>query len=86
MYIEELYEYSVILGMAWSDHVGKVFNCCILVGKLVIYKNKNMNIQPTLRDFLIELKTYISIDENISIKNGKQSTFELEWGEINVLI
>jgi hypothetical protein len=86
MYVEELFEYSVILGMAWSDHVGKVFNCCILVGKLVIYKNKNMNIQPTLRDFLIELKTYISIDENISIKNGKQSTFELEWGEINVLI
>jgi hypothetical protein len=86
MYVEELFEYSVILGMAWSDHVGKVFNCCILVGKLVIYKSKNMNIKPTLRDFLIELKTYISIDENISIKNGKQSIFELEWGEINVLI
>ena len=86
MLVKELQENSIILGMMWSDHIGKVLNCCILVGKLVIYKNKNKNIQPTLYHFLSELKSYILIDESISIKNNKLSTFESEWGEILSLI
>jgi hypothetical protein len=75
MHVEELHENSIILGMEWSDHVGKVFNCCILISKLVIYKTKNSDTQPSLYDFIFELKNYVLIEENISIKNNKHSIF-----------
>ena len=86
MYINEFQEDSIIIGMPWVCEIGKVLNCCILIGKVLIYKSKNCKIQPTLTRFLIDLKDYIYVEENISIKNNTYTSFEKEWGDIILMI
>jgi hypothetical protein len=81
-FVDELQEKSIIMGMPWTETTGKVFNCCILVGKSLVYRNKMQQKQPNLVDFLLSLKDYLSIEEDVSVKNNSYSTFEKEWGDI----
>ena len=41
---KKIYEIDIILGYIRDDSSYKVFNCCILIGKEMLYKRKIINI------------------------------------------
>ena len=81
-----LEEKDIILGYNLEDKKENVINCCILIGKKMIYENKTYkNKQPDIYDFHCDLKDIVEIDRQISIKNNNLSAFEAYWGEITNL-
>ena len=75
-------EEDILLGIPWEDHMGKLLNCCILIGKVCIYRQKSNNKEPNIYVFHCELKKFINIEENISVKNNSHDMFLLEYGAI----
>ena len=80
--IEALFEYEVILGKLKEEKENKVLNCCLLIGKTMIYKQKNLNKQPDIYKFHCELKDYIEIEKQIAIDQNTLDSISDEWGEI----
>ena len=64
-----LEEKDIILGFNITDKNEKSINQCILIGKKMIYENKNFkNKQPDLYKFHCDLKDIVEIDRQICIK------------------
>jgi hypothetical protein len=80
--IKIIYEKDIILGYIRESNVFKVFNCCILIGKHMIYRQKNIEKQPDIYRFHCELKEFLAIETQISLNCNQLDTFEKEWGEI----
>ena len=76
-------EKDVILGFNLTNKretTFNSFNCCILIGKKMIYEQKNYkNKQPDLYTFHLDLKNIIETDRHISIKNNKLDQFTDFW-------
>jgi hypothetical protein len=75
-------ECDVILGSLEDNKFTQNFNCLLLIAKGTIYGNKSNNKQPDFYNFLVQLKFYLKIEEQINIKNKTQNKFEIEWGDI----
>jgi exonuclease III len=60
----------------------KTFNSCILIGKAMIYRCKNMNVQPDIYAFHCDLKEYLTIEKSISPDMCNLQKLESEWGDI----
>ena len=80
-----LQEYDIVLGYIKNDLEGqpyKILNCCILVGKEMIYHQKSNNQQPDLYKFHCYLKDYILIEKTIAANNTKLDKLIDEWRDI----
>jgi hypothetical protein len=80
--IEALLEKDVVLGKQNGETENKMLNCCILIGKSMIYKQKNFNKQPDIYKFHCELKDYIQIERQIAINQNRLDSISDEWGNI----
>jgi hypothetical protein len=80
--IEIFYEKDIILGYVREDKKYKVLNCCILIGKSMIYNQKSMEKNPDIYKFHCELKEFLAIETQISLNCNQLDVFEKEWGEI----
>jgi hypothetical protein len=81
-----LEEKDIIMGFNIPNKKEMLINQCILIGKKMIYDQKNyMNKQPDLYKFHCDLKDIVEIDRQICIKNCRLSDFENYWGEITNL-
>ena len=80
--INIIYEKDVILGYDRDTDEFKVFNCCILIGKSMIYQQKYYDKQPDIYTFHCELKDYLAIETNIALKTNLLDTLNKHWGEI----
>ena len=78
-----LEENDVILGYHLTDPNEKTLNCCILIGKKMIYEQKNYHKkQPDIYKYHCDLKEVIEIERQICTKNGKLSEFYKVWGNL----
>jgi hypothetical protein len=75
-------ECDVILGSLEDSKFTQNFNCLILIAKGTVYSDKSNNRQPDFYNFLVQLKFYLKIEEQINIKNKTQTKFEIQWGDI----
>jgi hypothetical protein len=75
-------EKQIILGFLNEEPEYKVLNRCILIGKAMIYRIKNQNVQPDIYIFHCDLKEYISIERGIATDISKLNKLEDEWGDI----
>jgi hypothetical protein len=75
-------EKEVILGSLVDNKLTKSFNCILLIAKGSIYGNKSNNKQPDFFSFLMQLKYYLKIEEQLSVKNKNQTEFQIAWGDI----
>jgi hypothetical protein len=75
-------EKEVILGSLEDSKYTKIFNCILLIAKGTIYNNKSNNKQPDFYNFLVQLKFYLKIEEQIHTKNNTLTEFDIEWGDI----
>jgi hypothetical protein len=75
-------EKHIILGYFIPETEHKTFNCCILIGKAMIYKCKNMNVHPDIYAFHCELKEFITIEKSIATDLCTLQKLESEWGDI----
>jgi hypothetical protein len=75
-------EKQILLGFSNEESEHKVLNRCILIGKAMIYRTKNLNVQPDIYTFHCDLKEYISIERGIATDVSKLSKLEDEWGDI----
>ena len=82
--LKELTERDIMLGYL-GENEGLALNCCILLGKNMIYRNKHNNIQPDIYAFHCDLKNYLEIEEFIYTRDDKLDTFLDIWGEISVI-
>jgi hypothetical protein len=80
--INIIYEKDVILGYDRDTDEFRVFNCCILIGKSMIYQQKYYDKQPDIYTFHCELKDYLAIETNIALKTNLLDTLNKHWGEI----
>jgi exonuclease III len=80
--IEIFYEKDIILGYVREDKKYKVLNCCILIGKSMIYNQKSMEKNPDIYKFHCELKEFLAIETQISLNCNQLDVFQKEWGEI----
>jgi hypothetical protein len=78
----DITEREVILGSILDNKHTKTFNCILLIAKGSIYGNKTNNKQPDFYNFLVQLKFYLKIEEQINTKNNTTTKFEVAWGEI----
>ena len=79
--IKTLEEKEVLLGKI-DEEENKVLNCCMLIGKSMIYKQKNLNKEPDIYQFHCELKEYIQIEKQIATNQNKLDSISDEWGDI----
>ena len=79
--IEELHEKHILLGYLPGE-TNQALNCCIMLGKNMIYNSKNNNKQPNIYAFHVDLKNYLEIERFISTRDEKLSTFTDIWGEV----
>ena len=78
-----LEENDVILGYNLNNPNEMTFNCCILIGKKMIYEQKNYHKkQPDTYKYHCDLKEVIEIEKNICTKNGYLSEFYKVWGNL----
>ena len=82
--LKELTEKDIMLGYLGEDE-GLALNCCIMLGKSMIYRNKNNNTQPDIYAFHCDLKNYLEIERFIYTRDDKLNTFLDIWGEISVI-
>jgi DNA-directed RNA polymerase subunit M/transcription elongation factor TFIIS len=80
--ITQLIEKDVILGYLYADGNNIALNCCILIGKSMIYKSKSNNKQPDIYSFHYDLKTYIEIERYVQTRDNKLDTLTDIWGQI----
>jgi hypothetical protein len=80
--INIIYEKDVIMGYKREEDNFKVFNCCLLIGKAMIYKQKSINIQPDIYAFLCELKEFLNIEKQIANTQTDLDSVSDEWGDI----
>jgi hypothetical protein len=82
--LEILEEKDIILGYRMTElSEFSTLNCCILIGKKMIYEQKNYHkCQPDIYKFHCELKTVIEMERQICTKNNNLSTFYINWGEL----
>jgi exonuclease III len=81
--VEIIEEKDVILGYDPNEKRKLTFNCCILIGKKMIYETKNYkNKQPDLYTFHLDLKNIVETDRHVSIKNNKLDQFTDFWQNI----
>jgi hypothetical protein len=81
--VDIIEEKDVILGYNLTNKRETIFNCCILIGKKMIYEQKNYkNKQPDLYSFHLDLKSIVETDRQISIKNNKLDHFLDFWQNI----
>ena len=81
-----LEEKDILMGYNIPNKKEMLINQCILIGKKMIYDQKNYrNKQPDLYKFHCDLKDIVEIDRQICIKNCRLSDFENYWGEITNL-
>jgi hypothetical protein len=79
-HIKQLDEKDIVLGYNIADKKKVLINCCILIGKKVIYEQKKyIKQQPDIYKFHCELKTVIEIDKQICTKNDKLGDFYSFW-------
>jgi hypothetical protein len=84
-YNNVLLEKDIILGYNLGDRKDNTLNCCILIGKKMIYEQKIFhNKQPDIYKFHCDLKSVIEMERQISIKNGKLSEFQIAWGNLEL--
>jgi hypothetical protein len=79
---DSIIELEVVLGSVLDNKFTNTFNCTILIAKASIYGNKSNNKQPDFFTFLVQLKYYLKIEEQINTKNNTFTDFEVNWGEI----
>jgi hypothetical protein len=80
--IDELLEDDIILGIINDSLTGSTLNTILIIGKASIHNNKMMNKEPDLFTFLWQLKLFLSIEEQIHIKNKILDTFLEQWEQI----
>jgi hypothetical protein len=80
--LKELTEKDIMLGYLGDDAI-TALNCCIMLGKNMIYRNKNNNIQPDIYTFHCDLKNYLEIERFIYTRDDKFYTFLDIWGDIS---
>jgi hypothetical protein len=76
--IEQLTERDITLG--YIKEPNQTLNCCILLGKSMIYDKKNHNIQPDIYLFHCEFKEYMEIEKKISKSTNSLDLFNDKWG------
>ena len=83
-YPDILEEKDIILGYKMSElNETATINCCILIGKKMIYEQKNYyRNQPDIYKFHCELKTVIEMEKQICTKKDNLSTFYKNWGDL----
>jgi hypothetical protein len=86
-YPEMLEENDIILGYRMTElNETSTINCCILIGKKMIYDQKNFQkAQPDIYKFHCELKTVIEMDRQTCTKNNNLGTFNKNWGDLTNL-
>jgi hypothetical protein len=75
-------ENHIILGYFDKNQEYKVFNRCILIGKSMIYRTKNLNIQPDIYTYHCDLKEYIAIEKKIATDLNNLQKLEDEWRDL----
>jgi hypothetical protein len=83
--VEALHESDIILGYIKDNNEGRVcktLNCCLLLGKEMIYIQKTCNKQPDLYAFHIHLKDFILTERIVAINQNRLDNLIDEWGEI----
>ena len=80
--INIIYEYDVVLGYKRDKEENKVFNCCILIAKHMIYNNKNTNTQPDIYKFHCALKDFITIEKYIATNQNSLDSMKDDWGDL----
>jgi hypothetical protein len=75
-------EKDVILSSVADNKFTAVYNCILSIAKGTIYNTKSNNKQPDFYCFLVQLKYYLKIEEQIHIKNNTTTKFELLWSDI----
>jgi exonuclease III len=81
-YTNALYEKDILMGYMREKSDSKILNCCILIGKAMILKEKNLNKQPDLYIYLCDLKEYLDIELSIARKHSTIDKLVDAWGEI----
>jgi hypothetical protein len=80
---DTLEEKDVILGYNLPDKYERTLNICILIGKKMIYEQKNYHKkQPDIYKYHCDLKEVIRIEKQICIKNDNQNDFYKTWGNL----
>jgi hypothetical protein len=80
--IDIIEERDVLLGYIRDGNDFKIFNCCLLIAKSMIYRNKNLNIQPNIYSFHCALKDYLEVEKHIAGNVNKIDVLADEWGDI----
>ena len=75
-------ERDVLLGYFKDGNDHKIFNCCLLIGKAMIYRVKNLTIQPDIYIYHCDLKVFIEVERNLALNQNKLDILEDEWGDI----
>jgi hypothetical protein len=75
-------EKHVILGYFDENQEYKLFNRCILIGKAMIYRTKNSNVQPDIYSYHCDLKEYILIEKSIASDLNNLQRLEDEWRDL----
>jgi hypothetical protein len=81
--IGSISEKDVILSSVVDNKFTIVYNCILSIAKGSIYNNKSNNKQPDFYCFLVQLKYFLRIEEQIHIKNNTSTKFELLWSDIS---
>ena len=82
LHLTTINERDAVLGLIIDNKFSKTFNCILLIAKGTIYNNKSNNKQPDFYNFLVQLKFFLKIEEQIHIKNEITTQFEEAWGPI----
>jgi hypothetical protein len=78
-----LEENDFILGYNLHNPNEMIFNCCIMIGKKMIYEQKNYHKkQPDIYKFHCDLKEVMEIERHICTKNGNLGEFHKVWGNL----
>jgi hypothetical protein len=80
--INIIYEKDVVLGFIRDNDAFKVFNCCILVGKSMIYQQKSYDKQPDIYTFHCELKEFLAVESHIALSQNRLSSLNKDWGDL----
>jgi hypothetical protein len=75
-------EYDVMLGFFHEGVDNKILNCCTLLAKQMIYRRKNIDLQPDLYRYLCDLKEYLDIERHIAINNNYLDAYIDNWGPL----
>jgi hypothetical protein len=78
--LRELKEKDIMLGHLPGE-VNKALNCCILIGKNMIYRSKNNNKQPDIYAFHVDQKNYLETERFIHTRDDKLEMFLDLWGD-----